>query len=52
MADRLYYRGEMMVISNVETEVLDEEWIALILEAKEQGLSIEMVRQFFNQQKV
>ncbi|WP_251548617.1 anti-repressor SinI family protein [Neobacillus muris] len=40
-----------MVISDVETQILDEEWVALILEAKELGLSIEMVRQFFDQNK-
>ncbi|WP_462410882.1 anti-repressor SinI family protein [Neobacillus sp. Marseille-QA0830] len=40
-----------MVITDVETQVLDEEWVALILEAKELGLSIDMVRQFFDQSK-
>ncbi|MCM3115867.1 anti-repressor SinI family protein [Neobacillus sp. MER 74] len=35
-----------MVITKNEFEVIDQEWIALILEAKDLGLSIEAVRDF------
>lgn len=37
-----------MVITEKEVEVIDQEWMTLILEAKELGLSIEEVRDFFN----
>ncbi|WHY87455.1 anti-repressor SinI family protein [Neobacillus novalis] len=39
-----------MVITEKEVDVIDQEWMTLILEAKELGLSIEEVRDFFNQQ--
>jgi len=35
-----------VVITKNEFEVIDQEWIALILEAKDLGLSIEAVRDF------
>ncbi len=35
-----------MVITKSEVEVIDQEWMALILEAKDLGLSIEAVRDF------
>ena len=38
-----------MVITEKEVDVIDQEWMTLILEAKELGLSIEEVRDFFNQ---
>ncbi len=37
-----------MVVTDKEVEVIDEEWLALILEAKELGLSIDEVREFLN----
>ena len=45
----LYFWGEKMVITESEANVIDQEWMALILEAKELGLSIEDVRDFINQ---
>jgi hypothetical protein len=35
-----------MVVTESEVEVIDQEWKALILEAKELGLSIDAVRDF------
>ncbi|WP_256358252.1 anti-repressor SinI family protein [Bacillus sp. sid0103] len=35
-----------MVITESKVDVIDQEWIALILEAKDLGLSIEAVRDF------
>lgn len=35
-----------MVITEDNVEVIDQEWMALILEAKGLGLSIEAVRDF------
>jgi hypothetical protein len=35
-----------MVITESKVEVIDQEWMALILEAKELGLSVEAVRDF------
>jgi DNA-binding transcriptional MerR regulator len=35
-----------------EMETVDKEWLALILEAKEMGISIEEVRDFFVQNGV
>ncbi|MFP5112257.1 anti-repressor SinI family protein [Bacillaceae bacterium C204] len=35
-----------MVITENNVEVIDQEWMALILEAKDLGLSIEAVRDF------
>ncbi|WP_312473595.1 anti-repressor SinI family protein [Neobacillus sp.] len=40
-----------MVITESEVDVIDQEWMALILEAKELGLSIEEVRDFFSKQE-
>ncbi|EKN70020.1 hypothetical protein BABA_07386 [Neobacillus bataviensis LMG 21833] len=37
-----------MVITEREVDVIDQEWMALILEAKDLGLSIEDVRDFLN----
>jgi hypothetical protein len=38
-----------MVITESEVEVIDQEWMALILEAKELGLSVEAVRDFLTE---
>jgi DNA-binding transcriptional MerR regulator len=35
-----------MVITESNVDVIDQEWMALILEAKDLGLSIEAVRDF------
>lgn len=35
-----------MVITESNVEVIDQEWMALILEAKDIGLSIEAIRDF------
>jgi DNA-binding transcriptional MerR regulator len=35
-----------MVITESKVDVIDQEWMALILEAKDLGLSIEAVRDF------
>jgi DNA-binding transcriptional MerR regulator len=35
-----------MVITKNEVDVIDQEWMELILEAKDLGLSIEAVRDF------
>ncbi|WP_081825381.1 anti-repressor SinI family protein [Bacillus sp. UNC41MFS5] len=40
-----------MVITESKVEVIDQEWIALILEAKDLGLSIEAVRDFLVSEK-
>ncbi|MFJ7725002.1 anti-repressor SinI family protein [Neobacillus sp. NPDC097160] len=37
-----------MVITERDVDVIDQEWMALIFEAKELGLSIEDVRDFLN----
>jgi len=39
-----------MIITKGEVEVIDQEWMALILEAKDLGLSIEAVRDFLANQ--
>jgi DNA-binding transcriptional regulator YhcF (GntR family) len=36
-----------MIIAEQKEELLDEEWIKLILEAKELGLTLEAVKEFF-----
>ncbi|MGG1676319.1 anti-repressor SinI family protein [Neobacillus sp. NRS-1170] len=41
-----------MVITERKMDVIDEEWMGLILEAKELGLSLEEVREFLNQHQV
>ncbi|MDN3017628.1 anti-repressor SinI family protein [Paenibacillus sp. BSR1-1] len=41
-----------MVITERKLDVIDEEWLGLILEAKELGLSLEEVREFLNQSQV
>lgn len=38
-----------MLLTDKEMEVIDEEWFALILEAKGLGLTKEAVRKFLNQ---
>jgi DNA-binding transcriptional MerR regulator len=38
-----------MNMTERETSTIDEEWLKLILEAKEIGLSIEEIRDFLNQ---
>ena len=40
-----------MVIVENNVEVIDQEWMALILEAKDLGLSIEAVRDFLANNK-
>lgn len=37
-----------MLVTEKEMEVIDVEWFALILEAKELGLSVDAVREFLN----
>ena len=37
-----------MLITERAVDVIDQEWMALILEAKDLGLSIEDVRDFLN----
>ncbi len=37
-----------MVITESEVDVIDQEWIALIVEARQLGLSIEDVRKFLS----
>lgn len=41
-----------MVKPNNANEVMDEEWMALILEAKELGITKETIRDFLNQNGV
>ncbi|MGG3467806.1 anti-repressor SinI family protein [Neobacillus pocheonensis] len=41
-----------MVITERKMEVIDEEWLALIFEAKELGLSLDEVREFLNQNQL
>jgi len=41
--------GEKMIIAERDVDVIDQEWMALILEAKELGLSITDVREFLHQ---
>ncbi|MEH7075596.1 anti-repressor SinI family protein [Neobacillus drentensis] len=40
-----------MVITGSNVEVIDQEWMALILEAKDLGLSIETVRDFLTTER-
>jgi DNA-binding transcriptional MerR regulator len=42
-------RIKMNVIEGMYREKLDEEWITLILSAKQIGLSVEEVREFIKQ---
>lgn len=46
---QLYFRGEKMGNINRQTNGIDEGWLQLILEAKELGLSVELVQAFLNQ---
>lgn len=41
-----------MVITESKMEVIDEEWLALIFEAKELGLSLDEVREFLSQNQI
>jgi len=41
-----------MLIAKSDVEVIDQEWMELILEAKDLGLSIKAVRDFLSQQEV
>ena len=41
-----------MIITKNEAEVIDQEWMELILEAKDLGLSINAVRDFLSQKEV
>ncbi|WP_139311335.1 anti-repressor SinI family protein [Bacillus sp. MRMR6] len=41
-----------MRISETVIEGIDAEWVALILEAKELGLSMEMVREFLHESQI
>ncbi|MCM3569200.1 anti-repressor SinI family protein [Neobacillus mesonae] len=40
-----------MIVEEKTVEVLDEEWVALINEAKNLGLTIEEIKSFLHQQK-
>lgn len=42
----------MVIIEDTLIEGLDSEWLALIIEAKELGLSKEFVREFLQQNEV
>lgn len=44
----MYFRGGEMSIVNGEIEIIDKEWLELILEAKNLGLSLEEVSNFLN----
>lgn len=46
----MYLGVKIMIITEREVDVIDQEWMALILEAKELGLSLEEVRDFISQQ--
>jgi DNA-binding transcriptional MerR regulator len=47
----MYFRGEEMLNKNREVNGIDEGWLQLILEAKELGLSVELVRAFLNRSR-
>lgn len=40
-----------MIVSESVVEIIDEEWLALIEEAREIGLTIDAVQEFFDQQR-
>lgn len=42
----MYFRSEKMFIRERDVDVIDQEWMELILEARDLGLSIEDVRNF------
>ncbi|PGY11852.1 Anti-repressor SinI [Bacillus sp. OV166] len=41
-----------MNVSESDVSVIDKEWFALILEAKELGLSVETIKSFLKQDEV
>ena len=41
-----------MLIAKSDVEVIDQEWLELILEAKDLGLSVKAVRDFLSEQEV
>ncbi len=43
-----YFRGEKVLVKERGFEGLDQEWIALIMEAKEIGLESDLVRDFLS----
>lgn len=38
-----------MIVSESQVDAIDKEWFALILEARQLGLSIDVVQEFLNQ---
>jgi antagonist of SinR len=48
----MYFGSDKMVIIKNDVEVIDQEWMELILEARDMGLSINVVREFLSQQEV
>jgi hypothetical protein len=48
----MYFRGGVLVRMERLVENMDLEWMALILEAKQIGISKEMIRDFFDQNGV
>jgi|UPI000554C3D6 hypothetical protein len=46
---QLYFRGGKVVKTMKMVEGLDQEWMDLILEARNLGIEMEMVRNFFMQ---
>jgi antagonist of SinR len=48
----MYFGSDKMVIIKNDVEVIDQEWMELILEARDMGLSINAVREFLSQQEV
>lgn len=48
----MYFRGERMENKGILVNGLDEEWLELIFEARNLGISKETVRDFLNQREV
>lgn len=44
-----YFRGEKVIVQDSVAEIIDEEWLALICEAKKLGLTIKEVQHFLYQ---
>jgi hypothetical protein len=47
-----HFRRKNMNVSESDVTVIDKEWFALILEAKELGLSVETIKSFLKQDEV
>jgi hypothetical protein len=47
-----HFRRKNMNVSESDVTVIDKEWFALILEAKELGLSVETIKSFLKQNEV